>query len=472
MSTYEEIIGRKERYAPSVGFDHAVDDEWLFPFQRHAVRWALSGGRRALFMDTGLGKSRMQLRWASAVADHTGGRVLILAPLAVGPQTVREAANVGLSAVVFAQSPAEMGEARIIVTNYDSLEKFAAVDFVGVVLDESSILKSYMGATKLYIIERFKGTPYKLCATATPAPNDHLELGNHSEFLGILSSHQMIARWFINDTSKMGTYRLKGHAVESFWDWVASWAVCAGLPSDLGAFSDGGYVLPPLELHRHIVNVDIVTGAKDGAMFRLADMSATNIHAEKRMTTDARADMVAELVAGKPDEAWLVWCETDYEAAALMSRLPTHAYEVSGSMPASVKSERLLRFASDGGILVTKPKIAGFGMNYQNCANVAFVGTSYSYEAFYQAVRRCWRFGQSRPVNAYVVLAFTDQATWDVVSGKAADHAEMKAQMFAASRRSQARHSSMLDYHPKCHGRLPTWLVSTHPEPEELSCSA
>lgn len=466
MSSYEEIIAAKERYAPSVGFDVDVADEWLFPFQRHAVRWALAGGRRALFMDTGLGKSRMQLRWADAVADHTGGRVLILAPLAVGPQTVREAAAVGLAGVVFAQSPAEMGTARIVVTNYDAVEKFAAVEFAGVVLDESSILKSFMGATKRYLVERFAGTPYKLCATATPAPNDHLELGNHSEFLGILSSHQMIARWFINDTTKMGVYRLKGHAVTSFWDWVASWAVCAGLPSDLGDYSDAGYVLPALTLNRHIVNVDIVSGAKDGALFRLADMSATNIHAEKRLTTSARADKVAELVRAEPEEDWLVWCETDYEAAALMECLPDDAYEVSGSMSAGLKSERLLRFGTEGGILLTKPKIAGFGMNYQNCARVAFVGTSYSYEAFYQAIRRCWRFGQLREVHAHVVLAFTDQATWDVVSGKAADHGEMKRQMFAASRRAQARHSSMLDYHPSHRGRLPAWLVSTHPEPE------
>lgn len=465
MRSYDEIIGAKERYAPSNGFPVDVADPWLFPFQRHAVQWALAGGRRALFMDTGLGKSRMQLAWADRIERNSAGRVLVLAPLAVGPQTVAEAERIGIEGVAFARQPAEAGNARIVVTNYDNVERWDGEEVAGVVLDESSILKSFMGATKRHLCDRFARTPYKLCATATPAPNDHLELGNHSEFLGVLSSHQMIARWFINDTTKMGVYRLKGHAVQSYWDWVTSWAVCAGLPSDLGSYANDGYILPPLNLHRHVVNVDIVSGAKDGALFRLADMSATNIHAEKRLTAPARARKVAELVAAEPDEAWLVWCETDYEAAELMSLLPT-AEEVSGSMSSDVKSSRLLGFASRGGVLVTKPKIAGFGMNYQNCARVVFAGTSYSYEAFYQAVRRCWRYGQTRPVEAHVVLAFTDQATWDVVTGKAADHGEMKAQMFAASRRAQSRHSAMRDYHPTCTGRLPSWLMSTHPEPE------
>ena len=463
MQSYEEIIAAKERYAPASGFDAEVNEDWLFPFQRHIVRWALAGGRRAVFADTGLGKSRMQLAWADRVARHTGGRVLILAPLAVGPQTVREAATVGLGGVVFARSPAESGDARIVVSNYDNLDKWDGVEFAGVVLDESSILKSYMGATKRALMERFADTPFKLAATATPAPNDHLELGNHAEWLGILSSHQMIARWFINDSGEAGKYRLKGHAVRSFWDWVASWAICVGVPSDIGPYADDGYVLPALRLHRHIVQVDLREGAKEGALFRLGELSATSIHRERRITAPEKAAKVADLVLGESHEPWLVWCDTNYEAEEVTARLggaAVNLYEVAGDMHPDVKSERLLRFAEGrpGDVLLTKPKIAGFGMNYQRCARCVFMGTSYSYEAFYQTVRRVWRFGQLREVDVHVVLAVTDQATWDVVSGKAEDHAAMKAHMFAASRRAQARHSSMLDYHPTHRAALPSFV--------------
>lgn len=460
MRSYEDIIAAKERYAPAVGFRADVDHGWLWPFQRHAVRWALEGGRRALFEDTGLGKSRQQLAWARHVHQHTGERVLILAPLAVGPQTAREAAKVGLDGVTFAQTPTEAGNARIVVTNYDSVHKFETFGEAGIVLDESSILKAFAGKTKVYLCDRFKGTPFRLAATATPAPNDHLELGNHAEWLGILSSHQMIARWFINDTSQMGTYRLKGHAVRPFWDWVTSWALCAGLPSDLGPYDDTGYVLPPLNMHRHVVNVDLTEGRRDGALFRLGELSATGVHAEKRRTVNERAQKVGAIVRAEPDEPWLVWCETDYEAAALMRELPGGAVEVAGSMPAKVKTERLLGFADTGGILVTKPDIAGFGMNWQNCARMVVSGGTYSYEKFYQLIRRSWRFGQTRPVDVHVVMAVTEQHMWEVVSDKANDHATMKREMFAASRRAQARHTSMLDYHPDHNGRLPSWLAS------------
>lgn len=457
--TYNELLARKERYAPAEGFSADVTESWLFPFQQQAVRWALAGGRRALFMDTGLGKSRMQLAWADHVANHTGGRVLILAPLAVGPQTVREADAVGLAGVRFARRPEDADDARIIVTNYDNLDKFSRIDVFGVVLDESSILKSFMGATKLQLCELFSRTPYRLACTATPAPNDHLELGNHSEFLGILSSHQMIARWFINDPSQMGIYRLKGHAKDHFWKWVASWALCAGRPSDVGQYEDTGYDLPALRLHRHTVEVDIVDGREEGALFRLAALSATNIHKEKRRTALARAAHVGSLVAAEPDESWLIWCETDYEADALATTIPT-AVEVSGSMHPDTKAERLVNFANCGGILITKPKIAGFGMNFQRCARVVFAGGSYSYEAFYQAVRRSWRFGQVRPVDVHVVMAITEQHLWDIVSCKSSGHEDMKQAMFIASRLAQSQHSAMRDYHPAYDATIPSWLVS------------
>lgn len=467
--SYEEIIAAKERYAVAVGFDEPVTDPWLFGFQRRMVEWALAGGRRAVFADTGLGKSRVQLRWADAVQRRTGGRVLILAPLAVGPQTVQESNVVGIDGVTFARRPEDSGSARIVVTNYDNLDKWDSTEVSGVVLDESAILKNFMGATKRHLCERFNRTPFRLCCSATPAPNDHLELGNHADFLGILSSHQMIARWFINDGGEAGKYRLKGHAVASFWDWVASWAVCCGKPSDVAPEffdEDSRYILPPIHLHKHVVNVDLTVGRKDGALFRMGELSATTIHQEKRLTTTERAAKVAEIMSAEPNEHWLIWCETDYESEAIRA-VVSGMVEVSGSMPSDTKADRLLAFANNGGRLLTKPKIGGAGLNLQICARMLFSGGSYSYESFYQSIRRCWRFGQSRDVHVHVVLAYTEQAMWSVISGRSQDHEGMKVEMFAASRRAQSRHSAMLDYHPTHSGRLPTWLKSTHLEPTE-----
>lgn len=457
--TYEEHLAAKFHYAAPSGFVAMADAPWLFPHQRHTVEWALAGGRRAVFLDTGLGKTRIELAWADHVCRHTGGQVLILAPLAVGAQTVREAASVGLAGVVFARTPAEAGDSRIVVSNYDSLDHWAGVEFAGVVLDESSILKSFMGSTKTRLVERFKSTLYRLACTATPAPNDYLELGNHSDFLGILSSHQMIARWFINDTTTMGVYRLKAHAVIAFWDWVASWAIMGSMPSHIGPYDDSAYVLPPMNLHRHVVGVDIKSGAEDGFLFRLPGLSATGIHGEKRRTANARAAHVASLVAAEPDEPWLIWVETNYEAEAVMALLPG-AVEVEGSMKPEVKTARLLGFC-DGGILVTKAKIAGFGMNWQHCARMAFAGGSYSYEQFYQSVRRSWRFGQRRAVEVHVVMAYTEQHLWDVVSAKSEAHQIMRDQMFAASVRAQSRIAAKADYQPTHAARLPVWLTSS-----------
>lgn len=463
MRSYEDIIATKARHAAASGFDADVCDPWLFPFQQHAVRWALAGGRRALFEDTGLGKSRQEIAFADRVERHAGGRVLVLAPLAVGPQTVREAVAVGVDGVTFARTPSEATSARIVVTNYDNLDKWDAEAFAGVVLDESSILKSFMGSTRRALTERFATTPFRLCATATPAPNDHDELGNHSEFLGIMPRTTMLASFFVNDSSDTGTWNLRGHAVRPFWDWVASWALSARRPSDVGPYDDTPYNLPELRLHRHIVAVDL-TDDTGTALFRLPGLSATGVHKEKRRTLAARVARVAEVVAAEPDESWLLWCETDYEADALMGAIPG-AIEVSGSMPADTKASRLLGFADNGGRLVTKPKIAGFGMNWQNCARMVFSGGSYSYEAFYQAVRRCWRFGQTREVHAHVVMAYTEQHMWDVVAGKADTHAAMQDEMFAASRRAHGSGRGLIDYHPHHIGRVPAWLT-TKEDPE------
>lgn len=457
-SEYDAFLASKGQLSPQVGFAVDVDTPHLFAFQRAMVEWALARGRAALFADTGLGKTRMQLVWAHHVALHTGGRVLILAPLSVAQQTAREASAIGIACTV-AREPGELPDTGIAITNYDRLDKFDTSLFAGVVLDESSILKAFMGATKQALVDAFAGTRYRLACTATPAPNDHMELGNHSEFLGILSGSQMLMRWFINDTTTFGTYRLKGHAVGPFWDWVGSWARCVGLPSDLGPYSDDGYVLPPLTLHRHAVDVD-VTGERGGQLFRTPELSATSFHAERKRTVGERAAEVARIVEREPAEPWIVWADTDYDADALLALMP-YAVDVRGSHKLELKEARLAAFGSGASrVLVTKPSIAGFGLNWQHCARIAFVGPSFSYEAFYQAVRRCWRFGQARPVECHVVFAKTEASVWDVVSRKADDHAAMKTHMFAASRRAQERATVMRDYVAEAVCPIPGWLAT------------
>jgi hypothetical protein len=462
---YSDFIGSKRVATPTAGFDPGDLDRYdLFPFQRACVRWACERGRAALFADTGLGKSRMQLAWAAEVVRHTKGRVLVLAPLAVGPQTVREAAAAGVSGVVFARSPDEAGAAVIVVTNYDNLDKWEGWGEAGVVLDESSILKSFMGRTQASLTARFAATRYRLCCTATPAPNDYTEIGTHAAFIGVCSRAEMLAVYFINDVDgddggkTANEWRLKGHAVEPFWEWVASWARMVGVPSDIGDYDDTRYVLPPLTVHRHVVAVDIVDG-RDTTLFRMGSGSATEIKREQRRTAPARATEVAAIVATDPGP-WLIWIDSDADGDEVAKLLPD-LVEVHGSDAPSVKEERLLAFA-DGRcrILMTKGSIAGMGLNFQVCAHQVFMGLTYSYERFYQQIRRSWRFGQERQVNVHVVIATTETPLLASIQRKQDDHATMKAQMFAASRRAQSRTASRGDYHPTHDARLPTWLES------------
>lgn len=453
--SYQAHLASKAKRAVPAGFDAVVPRGKLFPFQVDIVTWALRQGRCAIFADAGMGKSAMQLTWAHHVAQHTSGRVLVLAPLTVALQTVREAEKFGIPNVRQVRDQSEVADG-ISVTNYERLHRFDLSAFVGVVLDESSVLKAYSSHTKKALVSGFANTPYRLACSATPAPNDHLELGNHAEFLGVMSSHQMIARWFINDTSEFGTYRLKGHAVRDFWDWVTSWARCIGRPSDLGAYDDGGYVLPELRLHHHSVAVDRTTDRGE-ALIREIEASATALHRERRRTAGERAAKVAELVRAQPEEAWLLWVETDYDAEAVRAVLPD-AIEVRGNQTAERKAELLSGFV-DGSVrvLLTKPSIAGWGLNFQHCARQIFVGPSYSYEALYQAIRRCWRFGQPRSVDAHVVLAATEQMVWQALMRKGADHDRMKIEMFAASRRAQSQTAARATYTPRP-VPIPAWL--------------
>lgn len=461
LAEYHAMIDRSRGAFQPRGFDGDFDlPQGLFPHQKSCVEFALRAGSSAMFLDTGLGKTRAALAWGQEVIDRTNKPVLMLAPLGVTGQHRKEASDIGIDAVVSRDGGPQ--SARIVIANYERLHLFDATDFSGIILDESSILKSFTGQTTKKLIETFSRTPYRLCCTATPAPNDHTELGTHSEFLSVLSRDQMLMRWFLHDSADTGTWRLKGHGVRPFWDWVASWARCVSKPSDLG-FSDAGFEMPELIMHRHLVAADRTQKAgveKDGQahLFRMPDMSATSVHTEKRLTCAARADAVAGIVASAPNDPWTVWVETDYDADAVMAAIPD-AVEVRGSMTADQKEDRLTAF-SEGKVrvLVTKASIAGFGLNWQHCAHTVFAGMSFSYEAFYQAVRRHWRFRQTRPVNCHVVFADTEAAIWDVVSRKAGDHDAMKSEMMQSMARACKAEKRLRSYEPSTGRVLPSWM--------------
>lgn len=423
-ATYADFIEEKRVTVTPCGIAVESLPPYLSPFQQFITREALERGRASVWADTGLGKTRIQLAFAEAVVKQTGRPFLILTPLAVAAQTVAEAVSLGIDAVRISSGD-EVDAPRIYVTNYDRLKDFDTSVFGGVALDESSILKSFMGTTKRALCDAFADTPYKICLTATPAPNDQTELGNHAEFLGVMSMQGMLSRWFVHDSMNTAEWRLKGHATGEFWKWVRSWAIAIRKPSDLG-FNDDGYDLPPLTYHRHKVTSE----APEGQLFPDASLSATDLHREMRKTAKSRAEKVAEIIAAEPEEQWLVWCNTDYEAEELMALLP--ALEVSGSMSPQLKEERLLGFAAGSvPILVTKPRIAGFGMNWQGCARMAFVGLSYSYEQMYQAIRRCWRFGQTREVHAHIVTADSEWSVLESIERKAEDHERMVREMIS-----------------------------------------
>lgn len=424
---YDSFISSKRTTETVVGHEPGELNGSLFGFQRAIVQWAVRRGRAAIFADTGLGKTLMQVSWADEVAKHTGGKVLILAPLCVAQQTVLEAERFGVS-VAYRRDGSDLPDG-ITITNYEMAKAFDFSQFAGVVLDESSILKSYMGKTKQFLIDSVEPVRYRLACTATPSPNDFLELGNHAEFLGVMPSNEMIMRFFINDTMNAGGYRLKNHARGDFWRWVASWAMCISKPSDLG-YSDDGYDLPEMKVNWLIVAVDDLP-ASDGQLFRSVEMSATSVHAEGRITCERRADAIAAVAAGISSEPFLVWCNTNYEADAVKSRV-FGSVECRGSDTIDQK-ERALSGFSGGAIktLITKPSIAGFGMNWQHCANMAFVGLSYSYEDYYQAIRRCWRFGQKREVNVYIACAESETAILETIKRKEIQHMEMKKEMVA-----------------------------------------
>ena len=453
LAEYRQFIASRAVATDRQGFDPRPINPAAKAHQSAVLDFALTKGRSAAFLDTGLGKSFIELEFARQCAEETGKPSLILTPLAVAGQMVREGQKFGIDARQIREQ-AEVG-AGVMVANYERLAKLDPASFGAVVLDESSILKSFGGKTTTALCQSFAATRYKLAATATPAPNDHMEIGQHSDFLGVMPGPEMLSRWFIADQKKMGAYRLKGHAVEKFWQWVASWSRCATLPSDLGG-DDDGYILPEIERRTHLVHADRMVGIDEGMLFRIPEMNATSFHKEKRMTLRQRCEKAAELAAH--EKPVTVWCETNEESAMLTDMIPG-AVEVHGSQDADEKERRLLGFANgDYRAIVTKPKLAGFGVNWQHCAHAIFASISFSYEQHYQAVRRSYRFGQSEVVRNDIVMADTEASIWDIVQRKSADHDRMKREMARAMKTAQQGSGLRVAYGEREPFQFPEWL--------------
>lgn len=400
MKEYYDFLNSKVRKIIDSGFE-VRDSELnplLFDFQKFCVKRALKKGKYALFESCGLGKTIQQLEWANQVTKHTGKPVIVLAPLSVSLQTIEEGVKFGIDVRKYDGS-----DFPIQISNYEQLDNIDCSKFIGVVLDESSILKSFDGSTKRKIINLFRHTPYKLACTATPSPNDPMELGNHAEFLDVMSYNEMLAMFFIHDGGDTSKWRLKGHAVEQFYRFIGSWAVMFSTPSDIG-FSVKGYDLPPL----NYIEEKIITPKKDnGKLFNDSAVNATNFNQELRDTMELRLSKVVEIVNSKPNEPFIIWIKQNVEGDMLRKLLPD-AIEVKGSDSDEWKENKLLGFAKgEFRVLITKTKMASFGMNYQNCNNQIFASLDFSFEGLYQAIRRCYRFGQKRQVNIYLITTDT-----------------------------------------------------------------
>jgi hypothetical protein len=426
--SYSDFLDSKSSAAPVAGFDPTGFTAPLFPFQRDIVTMACRVGKFCIWADCGMGKTAMQLEWASQVHRHTGGNVLVLAPLAVSHQTVREGGKFGIPCQ-FAATQSEV-QPGITITNYEKLGHFNPSAFAGVVLDESSILKAYTGKIRNQIIESFRLTPYRLACSATPAPNDHMELGNHAEFIGVMTRTEMLAMFFVHDGGDTAKWRLKGHAQSKFWEWVCSWAVTIRKPSDLG-YDDGSFILPELQIKDCTVETPRDAIADDAGQMALFAMEARTLSDQRQVrkaSLQLRVAAAAEL-ANSNNEQWLVWCDLNDESKALTAAIDG-AVEVCGADSDDHKRQAAIDF-QDGKVrvLVSKPSIFGFGLNFQTCHNVAFVGLSHSYEAFYQAIRRCWRFGQQHPVHAHIIYDVAEGRVIENIRRKEADSIQMAQSM-------------------------------------------
>lgn len=464
---YETFLAQKRLVAPVAGFDVDNVSEKLFPFQRDLVRWALRKGRAAIWADCGLGKSPMALEWGRAVCEHMIGRahILILTPLAVARQFQREGEKFGVPVTV-CREPEDV-RPGVNVTNYERMHKFDLSIFDGIVLDESSCLKDYTSKTRNLVIDSFASTPYRLALTATPAPNDHVELGNHAEFLGVMSRVEMLSTFFVHDGGSTQDWRLKGHARKDFWRWVCTWAASVRLPSDLG-YSDDGYVLPPLDVHEHIVAMPPDYHKTQGSLF-IVDASGLSEQREaRRASLTDRVQAAAAIVNAEPGEQWIVWTELNDESAQVAA-LISDAVEITGSDSAETKETAMERFVSgETRVIVSKSSIFGMGLNLQNCARNVYVGVTHSFESWYQSIRRTYRFGQRRPVHAHVIVSEAERGVLANLKRKQADAMAMGASMaaevgefvradLAGSKRD------FVNYEPKREMTIPAWVGQEGP---------
>ena len=454
---YEEFLKSKEYSYKNTGFDISVDElnSNMFDFQKAIVRWALKKGRCALFLDTGLGKTICQLEFANQVCKHENGKALIVAPLAVSKQTKQEGEKFGINVnICRTQEDVKDG---INITNYEMLSHFNADEFICIVLDESSILKSFMGKVSTEIIDTFRFTKYKLACTATPSPNDYQELGTHSEFLNVMNRTEMLATFFIND-AKEGQWRMKHHAEGKFWEWLTTWAMVVKNPSDIG-FDGTLYNLPSLNIEHIIVKSDADKGS-------LIAKTASTLSERRQARKESMIDRVEEVKRLVKDmESCLVWVDYNDESE-LITKSIDEIVEVKGADSDEHKEKSMIGFANgDIKYLVSKPSICGFGMNFQKCYNMIFCGLSDSYEKFYQAIRRCYRFGQSEEVNVYVIISQKELSVLNNIQRKQAQHERMTENMISRTAEilKNEIHETMRmtdDYIANDIVKIPKWLVS------------
>lgn len=463
MQNYEAFLKQKEVVIEDSGFEATELNPYLFDFQKDIVRWALRKGKAALFEDTGLGKTVQQLAWADAVCKHENGKVLILAPLAVSKQTAQEAIKFGIECNLCETNDDVID--GINITNYEKLHKFDTEQFVGVVLDESSIIKSYSGKTTGELIEKFRFTKYKLACTATPSPNDFTELGNHAEFLNVMTMNEMLSMYFINDASNGNGWRLKQHSVTEFFKWIAEWAIMIKSPSDLG-FDDTKYQLPKLK----IKNIVVESQADETQLFAMPAETLRERRQARKNSLNDRVNVAINLALSYGDEPVLIWCNYNDESALLKKRIdelkkPNDiAYEIKGSDTDEHKEKGLIGFAKNEiTYLISKPSICGFGMNWQNSHTMIFCGLSDSYEQFYQAIRREYRFGQTKEVNVYVITSEAESSILNNIKEKQARHELMSREMLkvintVTKEKLYALKFEHSNYKPQEEFKKPLWL--------------
>lgn len=456
--TYEEFLKTKELQTIEAGFD--VNEEWLsdklFDFQRDIVKWALKKGKAAILTGCGTGKSFMLLEWAWCVHKKTGGKVLIVSPLSVVRQTAREAEKFDICTVNVCRTQEDVKDG-LNITNYKMVEHFNADEFVAVVLDESSALKSYVAQTTTDFIKWFARTPYKLLCTATIAPNSYQEIGSSCEFLGIMTRTEMLSTYFIHDSGKTSDWRLKKAAVNKFWEWFATWAMYFNSPADLG-YSVEGYDLPPLNFHTILTKSEV----NDYEMFVKVAETLDERRTARKESMEDRTDKALELTQSD-DSQWLIWVDYNDESDMLRKKIP-NCVEIKGSDEPEVKAQASIDFANgDIRCLVSKASIFGFGSNFQGCANEIFCGLSDSYERFFQAVRRCWRFGQTKEVNVYIILSEKEVSILENIKKKQAQMDEMQKQMTVLMKEvtlSEIKHTTRITttYKPTKQLILPSFI--------------